>query len=137
MPSILQKLIHYHSNDVIMGAITSQIPSLTIVCSAVYSGADQRKHQRSASLAFVRGIHRGRPVNSPHKGPVTRKTCPFDDAIMMAYVDVLTLALKVVSCNGAKAKKPELVSCLLLGVSSVCARPITEQVTSETWLVIG
>ena len=40
--------------------------------STVYSGADQRKHQSSASLAFVRGIHRW-PVNSPHKGPVTRK----------------------------------------------------------------
>ena len=52
-----------------------------IVCTAVCSGADQRKHQSSASLAFVRGIHR-RPVISPHKGPVTRKTFPFDDVIM-------------------------------------------------------
>ena len=43
-----------------------------IVYSNVYSDADQRKHQSSASLAFVRGIHRG-PVNSPHKWPVTRK----------------------------------------------------------------
>ena len=50
----------------------SQITSLTIVHSTVYSGANQRKHQRSASLAFVRGIPRG-PVNSPHKWPVTRK----------------------------------------------------------------
>ena len=56
-----------------MGAIASQITSVTTVCSTVYSGADQRKHQSSASLAFVRGIHRG-PVNSPHKGPVTRKS---------------------------------------------------------------
>ena len=46
-----------------------------------YSGADHRKHQSSASLAFVRGIHRG-PVNSPHKWPVTRKMIPFDDVIM-------------------------------------------------------
>ena len=46
-----------------------------------YSGADQRKHQSSASLAFVQGIHRG-PVNSPHKGPVTRKMLPFDDVII-------------------------------------------------------
>ena len=61
-----------HYNDVIMGAMASQITSLTIVCSIGYSGADQRKHQSSASLAFVRGIHRS-PVNSPHKGPVTRK----------------------------------------------------------------
>ena len=50
-------------------------------CSTVYSDADQRKHQSSASLAFVRGIHRG-PVNSPHKWPVTRKMFPFDDVIM-------------------------------------------------------
>ena len=65
-----------------MDSIASQITSLTIVYSAVYSAADQRKHQSSASLAFVRGIHRG-PVNSPHKGPVTRKMFPFDDVIMV------------------------------------------------------
>ena len=70
-----------HYNDVIMGTIASQITSLTIVYSTVYSDADQRKHQSSASLAFVRGIHRG-PVNSPHKWPVTRKMFPFDDVIM-------------------------------------------------------
>ena len=62
--------IHY--SDIILGAMASQITSLTIVYSTVYSGADQRKHQSSASLAFVWGIHRS-PVNSPHKGPVTRK----------------------------------------------------------------
>ena len=60
-----------------MGAIASQITSLTIVYSTVYSGADKRKHQSSASLAFVRGIHRG-PVNSPHKWPVARKMFPLD-----------------------------------------------------------
>ena len=38
-----------------MGSITSQITSLTIVYSTVYSDADQRKYQSSASLAFVRG----------------------------------------------------------------------------------
>ena len=59
-------------NDVIMGTMASQITSLTIVYSTVYSDADQRKHPSSASLAFVWGIHRG-PVNSPHKWPVTRK----------------------------------------------------------------
>ena len=42
-----------------MGAMSSQITSLTIVYSTVDSDADQRKHQSSASLAFVRGIHRG------------------------------------------------------------------------------
>ena len=44
--------------------------------------ASQRIHQSSASLAFVRGIHRG-PVNSPHKWPVTRKMSPFNDVIML------------------------------------------------------
>ena len=68
-------------NDVIMGPIASQITSLTIAYSIVYSDADQRKHQSSSSLAFVRGIHRG-PVNSSHKWPVTRKMFPFDDVIM-------------------------------------------------------
>ena len=71
-----------HYNDVMMSMIASQITSLTIVYSTVYSGADQRKHQSCASLAFVRGIHRW-PVNSPHKGPVTRNMFPFDDVIML------------------------------------------------------
>ena len=70
-----------HYNSAIMGAIASQIASLTIVYSTVYSGADQRKYQSSTSLAFVRGIHR-LPVNSPHQGPVKRKMFPFDDVIM-------------------------------------------------------
>ena len=61
--------------------MASQITSLTLVYSTVYSGANQRKYRSSASLAFVRGIHR-RPVISPHKWPVTRKMIPFDDVIM-------------------------------------------------------
>ena len=66
-----------------MTTMASQITSLTIVYSTVYSGADQRKYQSSASLAFVWEIHRG-SVNSPHKWPVTRKMFPFDDVIMLA-----------------------------------------------------
>ena len=69
-----------------MGAMASQITSLTIVYSTVYSGTDQTKHQSSTSLAFVRGIHRWL-VNSPHKWPVTRKMLPFDDVIMLWIVD--------------------------------------------------
>ena len=63
---------HWHYSDVIMGVMAY---------STVYSGADQRKHQSSVSLAFVRGIHRW-PVNSSRKRPVTRKMFPFDDVIM-------------------------------------------------------
>ena len=67
-----------------MNAMASQDTSLTIVYSTVYSGVDEKTHQSSASLAFVRGIHRW-PVNSPHKGPVTRKMFPFDDVIMFNH----------------------------------------------------
>ena len=85
-----------------MDAIASQISSLTIVYSTVYSDADQRKHQGSASLAFVWGIHQ-RPVNSPHKGQVTRKMLPFDAVIMdnsfniKAVDDMMYFITKVVS----------------------------------------
>ena len=64
-----------------MGTMASQITSLTIVYSTIYSDADQTNQQSSASLAFVQGIHRG-PVNSPHKWPVSHKMFPFDDIIM-------------------------------------------------------
>ena len=75
----------FHYCDVIMSATASQITSLTIVYSTFYSSADQRKHQRSASLAIVRGIHRW-PMNSPHKWPVTRKMFPFDDVIVSNHL---------------------------------------------------
>ena len=65
-----------------MSVMASQITSLTIVYSTIYSSADQRKHQSSTSLAFVRGIHQS-PVNSPHEGPATREIFPFDDIIMI------------------------------------------------------
>ena len=96
MPRVSQSIctnttLHY--DDVIMGTMASQITSLTIVYSTVYSDTDQRKHQSSASLAFVQGIHRG-PVNSPHKWPVTRKIFPFHDVI----VDSHELANKKILC---------------------------------------
>ena len=78
----LPRVSKIHDNDVIMSAMASQITSVTIAYSTVYSGTYQRYHQSSASLAFVWGIHRW-TVNSLHKGPVTRKLFPFDDVIMM------------------------------------------------------
>ena len=74
-------LTNYYTG-IIMGTIASQITSFMIVYTTVYSDADQRKYQSSASLAFVWGIHR-RPVNSLHKWPVTRKMFPFDDVIII------------------------------------------------------
>ena len=68
-----------------MSTMASQITSLTIVYSAVCSGEDQRKHQSSASLAFVLGIHLW-PVNSPYKWPVTRKMFSFYDVIIILCI---------------------------------------------------
>ena len=63
----------YHFNDVIMGAIASQITSLTIVYSTVYSDADQRKHESSASLTFVRRVTDLCAGNSPGTGEFPAK----------------------------------------------------------------
>ena len=83
--------LSYHS-DATMSAMASQITGVSIVYSNFCSGADQREHQSSVSLTFVRGIHRW-PVNAPHKGPVTRKIFPFDDVIMWYFrVNILVLS---------------------------------------------
>ena len=86
-----------HYDDVIMTMLASQITSLTVVYSIVYSSVNQRKHQSSASLAFVREIHRG-PVNFPHKWPVTRKMFPFDDVIMTTQRCNLPVVTRDASC---------------------------------------
>ena len=77
----IYSILWLHYSDVIMNMMASRITSLTIIYSTLYSGADERKYQSSASLAFVWGIHLW-PVNSPHKWSVTRKMFPFDDVIM-------------------------------------------------------
>ena len=69
-------------NDVIMGSMASQI---TIVYSAVYLGADQRKHQSSASLVFV------------HRWPVTREMFPFNDVIMRLVFDIVSIHSSAIS----------------------------------------
>ena len=76
---MLKKCINY--SDVIMSLMASQITGVSIVCTTLSSGTDQRKHQSFASLAFVTRIHQWQ-MNSPHKGPVMRKIFPFDDVIM-------------------------------------------------------
>ena len=65
-----------------MGTMASQITSLMIVYSTVYSGADERKHQNYASLAFVQGIHRWL-VNSRYNGPVTWRMFQLDVIVMV------------------------------------------------------
>ena len=87
----------WHYNDIIMSVMVSQITGLTIACATVYSGVDQRKHQSSALLAFVRGIDRW-PVNTLHKGPVPQKIIPFDDVIMTKFT--LKCDRKIMYWNG-------------------------------------
>ena len=67
-----------------MSPLASQITCVSSVYSTVCSGEYQRKHQSSASPAFVRGIHRS-PVNSPHIGPVTQQmSWRHNDVIMQS-----------------------------------------------------
>ena len=76
------EILHYC--DVIMGAIASQNHQPhDCLLNRLFRHRSKKKHKSSASLAFVRGIHRW-PVNSSHKGPVTRKIFLFDDVIMLS-----------------------------------------------------
>ena len=88
-----------HYSDVIMGEMVFQITGLTIIYSTVYSGANQNKHQSSASLTFVREIHQW-PANFPHKGPVTRKMFPFDDVIMDGWIHPRFQQSQLLTSNG-------------------------------------
>ena len=102
--------MHKHYNDVIMGTIASQITSLTIVYSTVYSDADQTKYESSASLAFVQGIHRG-PVNSPHKWRVTRKMLPFDDVFMICEKSSRCTCRYIISISTKQQNNSEPMHC--------------------------
>ena len=79
--SCTSSITRAHYSDVIMSATVSLIIGVSIVYSTFCSGADQRKHQSSALLNFMRGVHRW-PVNFPHKGPVTRKIFQFNGVIV-------------------------------------------------------
>ena len=77
-------VIHY--NEVIMGAMATQITSLTNVYSNVYSGADQRRHQKLRITGFCVG---NSPVTPTHKWPVTWKMFPFGDVIMQRSLEAV------------------------------------------------
>ena len=72
-----------------------QSTGVSIVCKNICSGADQRKHQSSASLAVVRGVHRW-PVSSPNKGPKSGKC--FDDVIMVYLTCLSCIYMNDRSC---------------------------------------
>ena len=117
-------LVVFHYSDVIMGAMASQITSLTIVYSAIYLSADQRKHQSSASLAFVWGIHRW-PGNSLHKGPVTWKMFPWCHHDSKWPQNLVSPHVLVVFMGKAPARQPPsgpmvqpLICCSVNGLKS-------------------
>ena len=131
-----------HYTDVIMTTMVSQITSLTVVYSIVHLGANQRKHRNSASLTFVRGIHRG-PVNSSHKWPVTRKMFPFDDVIMprcdMAFIAPvhrnkpdITYLLATVLSSGTSPEMGQ--SYYWYEYSSACEISLVNVVKWNTWI---
>ena len=122
-----------HYNDVIRSAMSSQITSLTIVYSTVYSGADQRKYQSSASLAFVGGIHRW-PVNSPHKGPVTRTMFLCDDVIVCC-IWLATVSHDLQQCQHRMTTWHGNTLPLLTGVESKGQSVILEQRLKNSWVI--
>ena len=140
----MEKWLHHrtfygHYSDIIMSVMASQITRLIIVYLTVHSSTDQRKHQSSTSLAFVWGIHRW-PVNSPHKGPVTRKMFPFDDVIM----DVVTqlclnfnsiVCWKLVQADDKEIIKAKLYWPSVLEIYWSVVSPFTTEWVSNTWSV--
>ena len=104
---ISEWILHY--SDDIISSIASQITGVSIAYSTVCSGADQRKHKSSTSLVLVRGIHRW-PVNSPHKGPVTRKMFPFDDVTMWCFL----CGIYTSTCNDIESHKVAAVTLQLI-----------------------
>ena len=81
-----------HYDDVIMRAMASQITSLTIVCSNVYSRRRSKESSKLRVAGLVRGVHQW-AVNSPHKWPVTRKMFTFDDVIMQSKRKMVIMTL--------------------------------------------
>ena len=79
-------IVYYHYSAVIMGTMASQITSLTIVYSTVNS-APIKENIKAPHHWPSWGEFTGWPVNSPHKGPVTRKMLPFHDVIMKLVWD--------------------------------------------------
>ena len=117
--------------------MVSQITSLTIVYLSTYSGLNQRKHQRSVSLAFVRGNHRW-PVNSPQKGPVRRKMFPFDDVIML-YIQKQNLCFAVIIRKGQfmLTLYPSIRYCLAAWLRyTICSMLIFLKITSSNRYIL-
>ena len=119
-----------------MSAIASQITGVAIVYSTFCSGADQRKHPSSASLAFVRGIHRW-PVNFPRKGPVTRKMFPFDDVIMSPKEVTLYIQNAMDPTRFRIHDITQHAFSTLSEILFVCVLLVGSAVSKDAWLIIS
>ena len=94
-PSPKSMLTMFYDAMALMSPMVSPTTSLTIVYSSVYLGADQRKYQSSASLAFTRAIYRW-PMNSPDKGPVSGKCFHLMTSSWTAVIPLLTTGVTTV-----------------------------------------
>ena len=101
-----------HYSDIIMSMMASQITGVSIVCFAVCSGTDQRKHQSSMSLVFVRGIHQSL-VDSPHKGPVMQKMFPSAAVVVMLHVIIWFTVLHYNSTDWS-SRAADRLCCVML-----------------------
>ena len=126
-PTACSLKILSHYTDVTMSAMASQITRVSIVCPIVCSGTGQRSHQTSASLPFVRGIHRS-PVDAPHNGTGTRK--------MFSWKTIRTLYFRVPLGRSSNTAAPEeLVMwpvCDDAGRSRECS---TDERKESSWLI--
>ena len=126
MAAMMAGTPHYHHNDVRMSAMASQITGVSIVCSTNCYGADQRKHQSSVSLAFVKGIHQW-PVDSLHNEPVTRMFS-FDDVIMIPNTYRIMLFLPM-----ALAHKEVMITSSNGNIFRV-TDPLSGEFTGHRWI---
>ena len=109
-PHAIYIILSSHYSDVIMSAMASQITDVPIVCSTVCSGANKRKHQSSASLAFVRGIHQWRV-----------ESFPFDDVIMKCPI-IGNVPLSALSLLVLMSAFIVFTSCTILVLSDASSR---------------
>ena len=109
LKSHMKRSIHY--NDAIMGRWRLKSPAGPVFTHPFIRAQTKEKHQSSALLAFVWGIHPG-PANSPHKWPVTRKMFPFDDVIMNISEKVALVLMTSAMTSQRDFKHCPLYPCL-------------------------
>ena len=111
--------------------MASHTTGVSIVYPTVCSEADQRKHQNSASLAFVGGIHRW-PVNSLHNGPVTRKMIPFDDVIMKKRETIgISATIAIASKRERNSDGDPIIEFFINGCTGSCYSTISSEASDE------